>query len=270
MNQVQASLDSALAETGRLRQIIRKGRSKQVKLADERTIAKSTALAWFNTHRPTIVDGLGDQKLGTVDRQYNEILTFSERNTTRTKYDDTLKELRTSLVEFQSSNVVAIANAATMSSRDKPPSFSALVTDAEMQAILSRRWEECAICVSAKAPLAATVMMGGLLETLLLTRVHQFPNKGKIFGASSAPKDRTGKALPLGEWTLKNYIDVAHELKWITQTEKDLGVVLRDYRNYIHPFKERSHGIKLEPNDSAIMWELSKNISRQLLSAKTK
>jgi len=174
------------------------------------------------------------------------------------------------LIEFQAGNIVAIANATSVSSTDKPPDFSTLVSDAEMRAILGRRWEECAICVHANAPLAATVMMGGLLETLLLTRVHQYLDKAKMFGATAVPKGKTGKPLPLGEWTLRNYIDVAHELKWITQTEKDLGVVLRDYRNYIHPFKERSHGIKLEPNDSLILWELSKTISRQLLGGKSK
>ncbi len=270
MNSLQNALDSALSETDKLRQTLKKGNSTQVQSAEERTIAKSTALAWFNTHRRVIAAEFGDQGLAEVDQCYNQLFEFSEKNATRSKYDQLLKDLRKAIVQFQTTNVVAIANAASFSSTDKPPDFSSLVSDAEMRAILSRRWDECAICVQAKAPLAATVMMGGLLETLLLTRINQVSDKSNIFTAKSAPKDKTGKPLPLGEWTLRNYIDVAHELKWITKTEKELGVVLRDYRNYIHPYKERSHGIKLEPNDSLIMWELSKNISRQLLGAKTK
>jgi len=270
MNRVQNSLDSALSEVNKLRQTLKKGKSKQVQISDERTIAKATALSWFNTHRQMIVEGVGAQNLGEVDQCYNNLLNFSEKNTRRSKYDQMLKNLRQVLVEFQLANIVTIANVGSTSSSDKPPEFSSIVSDSEMRAILSRRWEECAKCVHAGAPLAAIVMMGGLLETLLLTRVHLFVDKQKIFNAKVAPRDKTGKPLPLSEWTLKNYIDVAHELKWITQTEKDLGIVLRDYRNYIHPFKERSHGIKLEANDAMIIWELSKNISCQLLGINQK
>ena len=35
-----------------------------------------------------------------------------------------------------------------------------------MRGILGRRWEECRKCIAADAPLAAVVMMGGLLEAL--------------------------------------------------------------------------------------------------------
>ena len=49
------------------------------------------------------------------------------------------------------------------------------------------------------------------------------------FTATSAPRDKAGKTLQLKDWTLKNYIDVAHELKWITTTAKDIGEVMRDF-----------------------------------------
>jgi hypothetical protein len=269
MNRIQKSFDSVLLEVDRLRKTLKKGKSTQVKVSDERTIAKATVLSWFNTHRPIIVEVVGVQNLGGIDKYYNNILNFSEKNTTRHRYDQVLKILKQTLITFQSSNIINIANAGSIYTSDMPPEFSSIVSDVEMRAILSRRWEECAKCVHAGAPLAAIVMMGGLLETLLLTRIHLYPDKSKIFSTIAVPKDKTGKLLPLNNWTLKNYIDVAHEMKWITQTEKDLGIVLRDYRNYIHPFKERSHGIRLEPNDAMIIWELSKNISCQLLGIKS-
>jgi len=67
------------------------------------------------------------------------------------------------------------------------------------------------------------------------------------------------------DWTLQHYIDVAHELGWISATAKDIGVVLRDYRNYIHPHKELTHGISLSKNDATLLWEISKSITRQVL-----
>jgi hypothetical protein len=109
-------------------------------------------------------------------------------------------------------------------------------------------------------------MMGGLLEALLLSRVHRHPDKSAVFKAASAPRDsKTAKPLMLQEWTLRNYIDVAHELGWITSSAKDLGEVVRDYRNYIHPHKELTHGVHLGDHDARLFWEVAKGISRQLL-----
>jgi hypothetical protein len=113
--------------------------------------------------------------------------------------------------------------------------------------------------------MAATVMMGGLLEGLLLARVNKEPDPRPVFTAAGAPRDKMGKTLALKDWTLRNFIDVAHELKWITVSARDVGVVLRDYRNYIHPQKELSHGIILEAGDASVLWEVAKSISRQLL-----
>jgi len=69
-----------------------------------------------------------------------------------------------------------------------------------------------------------------------------------VFSAAAAPLDKkTGKALQLKEWGLRNYLDVAYELGWITRTTKDVGEVMRDYRNYIHPQKELSTELYWSP-----------------------
>ncbi len=73
-----------------------------------------------------------------------------------------------------------------------------------MKAILESRWAECTACIAANAPLAATVMMGGLLEGLLLARVNSAPNKpakDRIFRATAAPKDKQNNPFPLKDWT---------------------------------------------------------------------
>ena len=109
-------------------------------------------------------------------------------------------------------------------------------------------------------------MMGGLLESLFLARVNREPQKPRIFTAQSAPKDRkTNNPLALSEWTLANYIAVAHELKWISQAVRDVSVILRDYRNYIHPQKEMSHQLALTTADSEMLWAVCKGIAIQLL-----
>jgi hypothetical protein len=123
-------------------------------------------------------------------------------------------------------------------------------------------------CIEGSAFLAATVMMGGLLEALLVARANRMSDKSPLFAATSTPIDpKTKKPLDLRQWTLAPYIDVSHELGWITRSAKDVAIVLRDYRNYVHPEKERSHGVTLSREDAVMFWELVKTLTRQLLTS---
>jgi hypothetical protein len=261
MNDADEAIYQAIKEAERIRSVTRKKSMPQVR-GSERDLIRATALTWFQSHRPKLVAVFSGADLQPVDEMYQTIVEASHRNAARSGYVDTLKDICDSLVHFRSMNVVKLAAATTT---DAPPDFSKLISDPAMQAILQRRWTECVICISHGAPLAATVMIGGLLEGLLLARVNRENNKAPIFTAVAAPKDKQGRTLPLKDWTLQDYIAVAHELKWITVAAKDVGVVLRDYRNYIHPQKELSHGVSLTTPDAAILWEVGKSISRQIL-----
>jgi hypothetical protein len=241
----------------------------QVKSDEERQIIKATAHAWFNNHRPIIVCLLGDDQIRDVDGLYRDLISAAGRAAVRSKYVASLKLVKERLSRLQAEHAVALAAPpapAHSVTADIAPKFGPLISEPKMQAILTRRWQECGICVESGAPLAATVMMGGLLEGLLLAKINQLANKTPVFSAAATPMDpKTGKALQLKEWGLKNYIDVAYELGWITKTTKDIGEVVRDYRNYIHPQKELSHGIAIEPGDAQMLWEVAKSIAVQLL-----
>jgi hypothetical protein len=263
----QSAIASATEECERLQKGVRTG-SKQVSSSDEKQAIKATALAWFNNHRPALVSVLGDEHLKHLDTEYRNLLEAAGRATLRTRYAATLKRIKAALRQLESDQIITLSAAASRNhqlSSDSPPKFTALISDSKMQTILARRWQECVTCIEAGAPLAATVMMGGILEGLLLAKINQLPDKSPVFKATAAPKDKAGKPLKLNEWGLKNYIDVAHELVWISRTTKDIGEVVRDYRNYIHPQKEFSHNISLSPDDARLMWESAKNIIRQIL-----
>jgi hypothetical protein len=190
----------------------------------------------------------------------------SDRATSRSKYDLILKNIKRELSNLRDDTITISSQSTGQKTADNPPNFSSLIADPVMQKILADRWIECVNCINGNSPLAATVMMGGLLEGLLLARINRENNKASIFQASKAPKDNlTKKVLQLKEWSLRNYIDVAHELRWISQSAKDVGEVLRDYRNYIHPQKQLSHNIIIEKNDAILFWEITKSICRQLL-----
>ncbi len=258
------AVDVAIDEIDRVRRLLKRGQSAQVWSTDEKDVIRATCLTWFNNHRSELRQIVGDDLLQPADAAYKGILAAADRATARRTYDEALKGLRKVVSDLRAYVVAPLRP--TKSTTDSPPNFDSLVPDPAMRKVLVRRWEECTKCVTARAPLAATVMMGGLLEALLLARVHRQRDKSSVFQAASAPRDsRTGKPSMLQEWTLRNYIDVAHELGWITSSAKDLGEIVREYRNYIHPHKELTHGVHLGDHDARLFWEVAKGITRQLL-----
>jgi hypothetical protein len=266
MNYADEAIYAAIREAELLRKRTAKKVGKQVR-GSERDIVRATALAWFNNHRKQLNGVLPEGDLGRVDKLYQRVIEASHREALRSSYVTQLKQIADVLVQLRSDNVVRLSGPPPADpATEQPPDFGPLVQDPQMKTILEGRWRECVACVAANAPLAATVMMGGLLEGLLLAKVNSHSDKTPIFTAVNAPKDKLKKTLPLKEWTLQNYISVGHEMKWITQTLKDVGEVLRDYRNYIHPQKQYSEKVTLTSEDAKFLWEISKNIARQVIA----
>jgi hypothetical protein len=259
-------IEAAIDEASKARKMLNRKKSKQVTASDELNILKATALAWLRNHRAAIANRVDPSVIQPIDRVYQGILESTARSVLRSRYRERLGHATKELVALRSQLALVQTPAATGTS-DTPPDFSAFVPDPKMQAILSRRWEETLLCVRAGAYLAATVMMGGLLEALFLARLNKLTDKRSAFNTKGAPKDDKGKNVRLQEWTLRHYIDVGHELTWITQSAKTVSEVLRDYRNYIHPQKEFSHGIELNQHDAEMFWEVTKSLTRQILAS---
>jgi hypothetical protein len=257
------NIDEALTQIDSLAKVLKKNKTPQIRSNEEKGIIKATAFSWFKNIREKIC--LSSSILADVDICFNKLLEFSERDTSRKSYLAMLKALRNKLVQTRSENIVQLTQKPPAHS-DPTPDLSTLIKDHKMISILTNRWSECVKCIQADAPLSSVVMMGGLLETILLAKINSCNDKSRIFNAKLAPIDKkTTKVYPLQEWKLKNYIDVSHELGWISQSAKDIGEVLRDYRNYIHPYKEFSHGISLLKSDAELFWQITKNIIKQLL-----
>lgn len=268
MPTIDETLDGAISSVERLRKSLSKSKTKQVTAHDEQAIVKATVLAWFNTCRPLMKVLSGDGLLQAIDSQYQATLEASEKATLRNRYLSELKSLKSSLVKLRS-QVLALTTSGELhvSESPNPPDFTRLIPDPAMQAILNRRWNEAWSCLGAGAHLASTVMMGAILEALLLARINKLTDKSLVFASKCVPKDKTsGKTRPLQEWTLNSYIDVAHDLGWIGKASRDIGVVLRDYRNFIHPERELSQGVSVGKADcrmfGAILVVLANEIVR--------
>ena len=269
MPTIGEALDEAISAVERLRRSISKSRTRQVSAHDEQAIVKATVFAWFNTCKPLIKALSGDGLLQAVNAQYRATLEAAEKVTLRRRYLSELKALKSSLVKLRS-HVLALTTSGGLLDIESPnpPDFSVLIPDPAMQVILNRRWNETWGCFGAGAYLASTVMMGAILEALLLARINKMTDKSPVFKSKCAPKhNKTGKTRPLSEWTLNSYIDVAHELGWIGKASRDIGIVLRDYRNFIHPEKELSKGVSVGEPDCRMFGAILVVLAEQIIKS---
>lgn len=258
-------IETALSDVERARIRVKRVASKQVRTVDEIDYLKSVAYAWFKSHRPSLEGSVAGTALEGVDTVFRRVIEATAKYSARSTYLVELKQAKDALVALRTTTLVSSSQ--KLPHTESAPGFSSLASDVVMQKILARRWKECQTCLKAGAPLAATVMMGGLLEALFVAKANQMADKRPLFHAKTTPIDsKTKKPLQLSEWTLRPYIEVGAELGWISKSGQDVAGVLRDYRNYVHPEKERAHGITLNDHDSAMFWELTKNLTKQLLS----
>ena len=251
-------IGSLLADVDKLGRALAAVRTPQIWSVEVRGHMKALAGAWFGTYRAAAAG----HDLAAIDPKFKAMLVAAEKTPSTPGVRKLVKTLRADIVALQTA---VIAAPTPLPTADPPPSFAA-VPDALMQQVLTRRWQECVACLSAGAPMAATVMMGGLLESLFLARVNREPNQKAIFTATAAPKDRkTLKPKSLKEWGLSDYIAVAHELHWISRAANDVSGVLREYRNYIHPQKELSTQASLSSEDARMFWLVVKELAARLL-----
>jgi hypothetical protein len=114
------------------------------------------------------------------------------------------------------------------------------------------------------APLSSIFLIGSTLEGILVGFASQYPQK---YGrAKSSPKEQNGKVKNFDKWNLNDLINVSYEIGFLKKDVKDFSHYLRDFRNYIHPYKQLVD--KFNPNKQtalicdqvlkAAVYELSK------------
>jgi len=118
-----------------------------------------------------------------------------------------------------------------------PPEFLALKIEPGLGEILSERWAETQKCFDNGAFLAATILMGTMLEGILLAVIQKYPKEANT--SKAAPNDsKTGKVKYFAGWSLSEMINVAHDIGWIDLDVKKFSHSLRDFRNIIHPYQQ--------------------------------
>ena len=117
-----------------------------------------------------------------------------------------------------------------------PPDFAKLTHAVPgLKEELDRRWREAQRCVHVEAFTSAVILMGSILEGLLLARAQA--SASVAYQSGKCPKDRTGRALAVQDWTLSALIDVATDVGWIKADRAKFSHALRESRNVVHPWQ---------------------------------
>lgn len=114
-------------------------------------------------------------------------------------------------------------------------SIKDLFIDPNLIPVLESRLAEAQNCLMS-APLATIFLCGSILEGILLGVALQKPKE--FNQAANSPKDKDNKVKPFHEWSLAQFIDVAHGLGALKLDVKKFSHELRDFRNYIHPYQQ--------------------------------
>ncbi len=260
-------IDKTITELESLKKILNKKKTNQVGSVDEKNLIKATSYSWIKFYQPKLPIFLNDSvEISKIHGSYCKLLNFSDKRTTRNVYKDIIKQLKNGLIELRSIIIKKTPGELAYNDSSIIPDFSVLISDPAMISIIHKRWAEIEICLKYKAPLASTVMMGGLLESVLMAKINKFDDKSIPFKQKSTPKDnKTNKQKRLGEWTLKDYIDVLSEIKIITKPTAAFSRLIRDYRNYIHPEKELRMGESIVVSDAKLFWTITINLIKQIL-----
>ena len=140
-------------------------------------------------------------------------------------------------------------------------SFDGLFSIPGVQAIVEARMKELKKCMDANAPLSAIFLTGSIMEAVLLSVATS--NAQVFCHAQSAPQ-KTGKAKPITEWHLQDLINVAKELGYLKEDVHRFCHVVRDFRNYIHPFEQNMRGFSPDINTVKICLQVLKGAIAQI------
>ncbi len=120
------------------------------------------------------------------------------------------------------------------------------ISDKNFRELLIRDYQELKNCIETKSVKSVLVLSGSIIEAVLTEYFLQFPPNGKTENQILTS-------------TLNNLIEWAVQEGVISEKEKNLAGVVKDYRNLIHPGREIRKGEKFD-FDSAKISESVLNI----------
>jgi len=177
-------------------------------------------------------------RIGYLDElisRFNQYLAFDRWQVVRDNDEITFKKIDKVIVETEKPATDIDESAFLRMTFDID--IGSLGLDQNVTEIIKSRLAEVESCIRNEAPLASIFLIGSIMEGILLGVASAYPRQ--FNQAQCAPKDaETAKIRKFPDWTLNNYIDVAAEIGILKHDVKKFSHVVRDFRNYIHPYSQ--------------------------------
>jgi len=135
------------------------------------------------------------------------------------------------------------------------------ISDNELRKILERDYLEIQRAFIAQCWKSVIIMCGSAMEAILLDLLKQDEEKAK--SSQKAPGEKN-----LEKWSLNDLIEVAIDLKLVTEGIATLSHPVREYRNIIHPGNEIRNKIDFDKEEARIAIEVINILHRDLLKKK--
>ena len=137
------------------------------------------------------------------------------------------------------------------------PNIQTLPLESSAVPIIQARLKEAQACLSVGAYLSVIFQCGSVLEGVLLGAAQKEPER---FNRSNArPKnERDGKVKAFHEWSLSEFINVAHDIGLLKPDVQKFSHGLRDFRNYIHPYQQMNSGFTPDEHTATLCLQVLK------------
>jgi len=201
-------------------------------------------------------------ELDTLIADFNQYLAFDKWSVVRDNDTITFKRLDKVIVDSGKS-VVSETKEDEFLKMIFDVDVDSLGLDARVSEIIKIRLKEVETCIGGEAPLASILLIGSIMEGILLGIATTYPKQ--FNQATSAPKDKdTGKVQMLPNWTLNSYIDVAFDVGFLKHDVKKFSHVVRDFRNYIHPYEQMRSSFSPDKQTALICFQVLKAAISQI------
>lgn len=203
-----------------------------------------------------VIDYIDDIKeLDRLIEEFNKYLVFDKWQVIRNNDEISFKRLERVIIPSSKNSDEEIKESEFLD-KTFEIDISSLGLDSIISDIIDCRIKEIEKCISSDAPLAAVIITGSTMEGILLGEATSYPKN--FNSASSAPKDKNSKVKNFQDWTLSNFIDVAYEIGLIKLDVKKFSHVVRDFRNFIHPYEQMVSRFHTDKNTALICLQVLK------------
>ena len=205
-------------------------------------------------------------RIGYLDKliaEFNQYLMFDKWEVIRDNGDITFKKLDKIIIENQEKKIEISEN--EFLNIKFEISVEKIGLEFYITKILSDRIVEIDRNISIGNSLSSIILIGSVMEGILLGMAQKHPDK--FNKSKSAPMNKNSTIVKkFNEWTLSDFINSAYELDIIKEDIKKFSHVVREYRNYIHPYQQLCSQFNPDKHTASICFQVLKAMAKQFSS----